>query len=434
MEIQAAAAPKTHFPLPRWLPWSHGLILALTVTFWGMFLFKAEPLGYVYKRDFLSVYIGARTVANGMASRLYDTQLQWELTNSAIFPYHRSTLLPFIYPAYVAVLLAPLGRLSLVRAFFIWTGINFLVTCWLIRRLTQVPRLFPAQRTAFFIAFLAWVPLQLTLSHGQMGLICTLAVSETMIALEIRKEWRAGCWLALGLIKPQLIALPLLALLLFRCWRAIATFTTALIVLLAATFGKAGFWIPEYLRFLVRFNRSGKDWSLYPIAMQNWRGLVHAMLGTSTSIAAYSLIGALSLASMLTVVFVCWEPHVRRASLSELPYSSTDRKARFSIAILIGLLVSPYLYFHDWVVAFPALAVLFLAATEWSRLRDRYHWLGTAILWLIALSPFVCFAAQFGIWPANTHIQLVPWYMAFLTVLAVVRLRTADKKIRGASA
>src|SRR5579863_10504051 len=119
MEIQAAAAPKTHFPLPRWLPWSHGVILAVTLSFWGMFLFKAEPLGYVYKRDFLSVYIGARTVANGMVSRLYDTQLQWELTNSAIFPYHRSTLLPFIYPAYVAVLLAPLGRLSLVRAFFI---------------------------------------------------------------------------------------------------------------------------------------------------------------------------------------------------------------------------------------------------------------------------------------------------------------------------
>lgn len=434
MEIQAAAAPKTHFPLPRWLPWSHGLILALTVAFWGMFLFKAEPLGYVYKRDFLSVYIGARTVANDMASRLYDTQLQWELTNAAIFPYHRSTLLPFIYPAYVAVLLAPLGKVSLVKAFFIWTGINFLSTCWLIRRLMQYPRMFPAQRTAFLITFLAWVPLQLTLSHGQMGLICALAVSETMIALEVRKEWKAGCWLALGLIKPQLIALPLLALLLFRCWRAIATFMAALVVLLAVTFGKAGFWIPEYLSFLARFNRSGKEWSLYPLAMQNWRGSVHAMLGTSTSIAAYSLLAVLSLASVLTVVLVCWEPDIRRASLPELPHSPADRTARFSIAILIGLLVSPYLYFHDWVVAFPALAVLFLATVEWSRLRDRYQWLATAILWLIALSPFVCFAVQFGIWPSITHIQLVPWYMGLLTGLAVVRVRTADKKFLGASA
>jgi hypothetical protein len=208
----------------------------------------------------------------------------------------------------------------------------------------------------------------------------------------------------------------------------------AVVVLLTTTFGKAGFWIPEYLRFLVRFNHSGKDWSLYPIAMQNWRGLVHALLETSTSIAAYFLLAALSVASVLMLVSVCWEPYIRRGSQSELPHSSTDRKARFSIAILIGLLVSPYLYFHDWVVAFPALAVLFLAATEWSRLQAGHQWIATAILWLIALSPFVCFAVQFGIWPSNTHIQLVPWYMGLLTVLAAVRLRTADRKILGASA
>lgn len=433
METQTTAAPQQPFPLPRWLPWSHGLILVLTLTFWSMFLFRIEPLGYIYKRDFLSVYVGARVVAEGMGSHLYDPEVQRKLTDSAILPYHRSTLLPFIYPAYVAVLLAPLGRISLIKAFFIWTGINVVISGCLIRRLLQHAHAFPGQRTAFLVAFLAWVPLQLTLSQGQMGLVCTLALGEAMISLESRKQWKAGCWLALGLVKPQLIVFPLLALLLLRSWRTVAAFMTALFVLVAATLGKVGFWLPEYLRFLATFNRSGKEWSLYPMAMENWRGLIHVMLGTSASVTAYSLLSALSVVSVLTVVLVCWGHHIVPAALPHPPYSPTEWKARFSISTLIGLLASPYLYFHDWVVAFPALVVLFLAASEWSRQRDRFHWLAPAILWLIALSPFICFAAQFGVWPMTTHIQLVPWYMGFLTLITVVRLLMVDRRATGVS-
>jgi CDP-diglyceride synthetase len=108
--------------------------------------------------------------------------------------------------------------------------------------------------------------------------------------------------------------------------------------------------------------------------------------------------------------------------------SQTDWKARFSITILVGLLVSPHLYFHDWVVGIPALALLFLAAWECWRMNDRYRYVATVILLLIALSPLICFAAQFGVWPAKTHIQLVPWYMGLLTVLAAVRLHKADRE------
>lgn len=433
MEMQGATASKRRFPLPRWLPWSHGLVLAVTLSFWGMFLLKGESLGYVYKRDFLCVYIGARAVVQGQGARLYDAQLQWKLTDSAISPYRRSTLLPFVYPAYVAILFAPLGKISLVRAFLIWTGINVLVIGWLIRQLIQYRQVVPAQRTALLLAFLAWVPMQLTLSQGQMGLICTLAVSEAALSLEHRKEWAAGCWLAVGLVKPQLIAVPLLGLFLLRSWRAVASFLTIACAVFCASCAVVGFWIPDYLRFLTDFNRGGKGLSMYPMAMQNWRGLVAALLSTAASTTGHWLLIALSGASLLLVVVVFWGHGISRTHLTTDPASRIDSNARLSIAVLVGLLVSPHLYFHDWVVAFPALALLFVAATEWSRQKDCYHWLTIAILWLIALSPLLCFAVQFGVWPTNTRIQLVPWYMGVLTIIAAVRLRVADKQVLAAT-
>jgi hypothetical protein len=93
-----------------------------------------------------------------------------------------------------------------------------------------------------------------------------------------------------------------------------------------------------------------------------------------------------------------------------------DWQARFGAAIVMGILVSPYLYLHDWVLAAPAFIALFHFAGS---LRARA---GTALVWLIGLSPFVCFATQFGIWPQSSHIQLVPWYMGLLVVLAVSAL------------
>lgn len=416
MEIATSTAATGVGPLPRWIPWAHGIILAITLVFWVAFLSKAEPLSYVYKRDFLCVYVGTRAVVTGQGAQLYDFSLQRQLTDAAIAPYHRANLLPYVYPAYVALLLAPLGKLKLTTAFFIWTAVNLLATLWLARRLMRYKVLFRGQRIALLVAFLAWVPLQLTLSHGQMGLLCALAVGEAAVALENGLQWKAGCWLALGLVKPQLIALPLLALVLWRSWRALASFAAILLALLAGSFVKLGFWIPAYLRFLAEFNHGGKEVSMYPAAMQNWRGLASALFGTH-SMMANALLVALSIGSLVVVVLICGAGGI---------HTVEHGGARFAIVVLLGILASPHLYFHDWVVAVPALAVLFLAATEWTRTNGR-KWQDSALLWLMASSPFVCFALQFAGWPEASSIQLVPWYMGLLTTSAVVALRRVEQ-------
>jgi hypothetical protein len=417
--------------LPRWLVWCYVALLILTMSFWLRFLMK-EPsvLAYAWNRDFSSVYVGARAVASGRGFQLYDLGVQRALMDAATMPYHRRNLLPFIYPAYVAVLLAPLGKLPLSTAFVVWTGINLLATAWTAKQLVGYGCISPRQRAALLVAFLLWTPLQLTLIEGQFGLVCTLGLTQALISLQDGKPARAGCWLALGLLKPHLLAFPLVALCLWRCWRTIGTFLIASATAFGISFAKLGFWIPRYVRFIANFNSKGPEVSLYPVAMQNWRGLVFLLLGNDSSLAARALLLALSIASLVLLVWVCrrrkdtdtsqgGSSSSSSLSLSLSMHLPRDWQARFGAAIVMGILVSPYLYLHDWVLAAPAFIALFHFA---GGLRARP---GKALARLVGLSPFVCFAAQFGIWPQSSHIQLVPWYMGLLVVVAVSALEKA---------
>jgi glycosyl transferase family 87 len=421
MHTQEPAQAKNNAPqiLTGWLVWSYVGLLILTMSFWLRFLMR-EPnvLAYAWNRDFSSVYVGARAVASGRGYQLYDLGVQRALMDNATAPYHRRNLLPFIYPAYVAVLLEPLGKLPLSTAFVLWTAINFLATAWTAKQLIGYGCISSWQRTVLLVAFLLWTPLQLTLIEGQFGLVCTLGLSQALISLQAGKPARAGCWLALGLLKPHLLVFPLVALCLWQCWRTLGTFLIGSTIAFGISFAKLGFWIPRYLRFIANFNSMGPEVSLYPVAMQNWRGLVFLLLGNDSSLAASALLIALSIASLVLLVWVCR----RGADTETSPGSSSlhlprDWQARFGSAIVMGILVSPYLYLHDWVLAAPAFIALFHFA---SGLRARS---GKVLVWLIGLSPFVCFAAQFGIWPQSSHLQLVPWYMGLLVVLAVSALK-----------
>ena len=283
------------------------------------------------------------------------------------------------------MLLSPLAHLSLSKAFLFWAFLNFAITAWIARWLIWDRFVTPRLRLAVLIAFLTWVPLQLTLGHSQMGLLCALGFTEALTLLEARKFWQAGCWLALGLMKPQLLVLPLLSLVLWRCWRTLALFATVVLIILGLSFAKLGLWISAYLRFLAVFNRGGAHVSVYPTAMQNWRGLVSLLLGTD--LVAQWFLALLTIASIGLAVFVSFPS-------SDSSYSPPDWQARFAVAICLGILASPYLYGHDWVIALPALIVLFSQAERLSSVFDRRERAPTILGWLIAIAPFVSFAGS----------------------------------------
>jgi hypothetical protein len=314
-----------------------------------------------------------------------------------------------------------------VNAFFVWTGINLLVAISVTARLIAFASSWPRLKIPLLIAILAWTPLQLTISHGQVGLLCTLALTEALFSLDAGKPRKAGCWLALGLMKPHLIAIPLLALLIWRCWATLAAFALTALVPLTLSFIKVGFWFGNYLRFLGEFYRKGGEFSFYPGAMQNWRGLVYALLKGNGTLTAELLLAALSIGSMALLIALCVDRRDGFSWRSRAFPPSGPWKEIFSIAILLGVLTSPHLYFHDWVVALPALIVLFFSTDSFA--TDGYGRKRLVVFqrWLIGLSPFVCFAVEFRIWPAESRIQLLPWYMGILTITAVFIFRRSGK-------
>jgi hypothetical protein len=405
---------------PRWLAWSHAALLIITLLFWGVNLRRESSVArHAYSRDFLGVYIGARIVADGHGSQLYDFEMQRQVMDAAIAPYARFSLMPFVYPAFVAMLLSPLGKLSLSAALLVWTTVNLAAAFWTAKLLIEYLPNSTFERLAWAVACCAWIPLQLTLIQGQLGLICTLAITGTCVALRKGNQVQAGCWLALGLLKPQLIVFPMLALVVWRYWRAVFVFAIALAAILGASFARLGFWIPGYMKFVWDYNRLGSKVALYPVAMQNWRGLVFAVFKSDASLASHLVLAVLTLASLIAAIVIysaARPPEVRLQNSNFFQWEPA-----FAIGIVLGTLSSPHLYLHDWVVAVPAMTILLCVAKEFvSSETIRHRKIATLVAWLIGLAPFVAFAVQFGLWRTPSYIQLLPWYMAGLAAMATV--------------
>jgi hypothetical protein len=415
------------FPIPgslrlaRPLRWEFAFLFVIGIVFWGGYLLhEGDALRLGYKADFLGIYLGPRMLASGAGPQLYDLPAQTVFSAAVVRPYKRS-IMPFVYPAYVAVIMRPLGLLEFRSALKVWFLVNLTAVFWSAIRLARFFGCTGFQLVAVLVIFLAWPPLQLTLIQGQMGLMPTVGFTEALIALCAGREWRAGCWLSLGLLKPQMILLPLLWFALRRSWRVLVPFAAIGAGAAGISFAAVGFWIPQYLHFLAEYNHRGAELALYPIAMQNWRGLAFWLFGNEGGWGSRVLVLLLTGLSVLALVFLiyCSGPE----SDSESRHSIVGQEVPFMIVIVLGLLSSPHLYAHDWVAALPSGFVL------WSFARKSYldgiglngtgsnmasAQASAALLWLIGLAPLMFFIRQF-LWA-----PIIPVYGFVLVCVALL--------------
>ena len=393
----------------------YGTLFGLVLLGWLAYAVRQPSvLAYAYRYDFVSAYIGARAVVTGQGSHLYDLDLQRRLTTAALAPYTRPLLLPYIYPGYVAVLIAPLGWLSYAGAFVTWSLVNLVAAGWAIGRLVRATVRPAGERLVLFLVAASFMPLLLGLLQGQFQILPLLGLVEAILALRAGHDRRAGAWLLLGLTKPHLVLLPLFVLLLWRRWRALAVFAAGALLVSGLALLFLGNWLAGYIAFLVELTRQGPALADYPVAMHNWRGLLFVLLGDNSPF-AWGVLLALDVASVLLLAWVCRSPAGRpspdRAGSAGLGPAG---EICFALAILLGLLVSPHLYLHDAVVALPAGFILWRATL----VTPSTSWRLTALRWLLAVGPLAAVLAQF-VSPAFGVIQIGPWYLILL-VLAVL--------------
>ncbi len=186
--------------------------------------------------NFVFFWIAGRMVLAGQNP--YDTS-QWlaqhELNHATWQP---NRIFP--YPLPLAILLAPLGMLTLEAAYVGWQLFTLVVVSlatWAILRTSSAPQplrvFFPLLLCLMFFG-----PVFLTLQIGALGGLTLGAVVGAILALERRRELLAGALLSIVLLKPPQ-GLPLLILggtwLVFhRSWRALLGLSIGAFVLLVA--------------------------------------------------------------------------------------------------------------------------------------------------------------------------------------------------------
>jgi hypothetical protein len=201
--------------------------------------------------------------------------------------------------------------------------------------------------------FFVFVPLLLAVTLGQDSILSLLIYCLTWRQLESDKDVSAGCVLALGLFKPQIVIPIAVLLAIKRGWRFSAGFlaTSIVVALLCVSIvGSTG--VTAWIRLLhyaatsinhtAFAHRKGME---HPSAMPNLAGLLYASGARflQSSYAFNLLVGICSAG-----LFAWCARIIRRCDLN----------VAVSIAILCGLLVSYHLYFYDLTLSLLPVALL----------------------------------------------------------------------------
>lgn len=348
------------------------LMLGLQISTWFGFV-RIIRDGHA---DFRSYYTAGQMVRTGHASELFDYDAV-KITQDNIVS-HADVALPYLHPAYEAVLFVPFSKLSFRFAYFSYLAFNLAllaIVAWILNpRLESLRTLVPWLP---FILAVCFFPIGATLMQGQDSIILLALLVGAEALLHSRRDIASGIVLGLGVFRFQIV-LPIALLFLFwRAWKVAIGFATSgmLLALLSLWLtGLAG--VKANVRLLLAIS-SGAD-PLYQRpaqAMPNVRGFLYAI---SHGWLSPSEIRTVSLTISVVIL----------AIVGLLPM----REWRFRIAIVVAALASFHLLVHDLtILALPILLTLEdCARPEQSVDVRRIYCLWTALLTFA--SPLILFS------------------------------------------
>ena len=315
--------------------------------------------------DFGHFYAAALIVRNGNGAMLYQYEQQRQV-QAALFPEVDTRPEPLIFNhlAYETLLWLPLTFFPYATAAALWTLINLLVLVALSIFLTgYFPSAWRALHVPWILPFLASFPVLMALIQGQDSVVLLCLYSVAFVLLKRDRQFLAGCILALGLFKFQLI-LPFVGFfLLRRNWRFVCGFAAGSIIPIGASLWIAGAQgLLQFFQFLVKSNQgesSADEFGLYPANMPNIRGFLFSVLG---GVVNNKLLFGLTF--VFSVAVFGWA--VKASSRKSL-------EVQYAMAIMITLLVSYHLFVYDLTLAVLPLLVIVDRMASSSGSHKRLH-------------------------------------------------------------
>lgn len=304
-----------------------GMFLMHALIFWNL----RDKIREGYP-DFSIFYTAGTIVRQGLAGRLYDTALQFQVQRGfASQVFIRQGALPYNHPPFEALVFAPLAWMTYPTAYVLWDFINLLILAALPFLLRPwVPLLRQHGVLFWWLATLAFFPVFAALLQGQDSIPLLLLFSLGYIALRKNQEFMAGCWFGLGLFRFHLVLPLMLILLLHRKGKALLGFLLVALGLGLLSVGVVG-W-KEALHYPVYVwgveNSTGNATSLIS-AMPNLRGFVHMFIPwTPRAEVGLSFVSAI----LLLMASLRWDD------------SSSHR--RFDLSISLAMVATVILSYH----------------------------------------------------------------------------------------
>lgn len=353
--------------------------------------------------DFRITYATAQLVRQGRAAEIYELDAQMAVQNGLLDAedaLQERGDAPWVYLPVFALAVAPLAFLPAKAALLVWAWLNGALALFIFLRLARALGL---SGTAVSLLALTSFPLFYTVFLGQSNVWVLLGFSEFYAALRSGRERRAGLWLGLLLIKPQLLPLLLVVLAWKGRWRALQGFAAGAGALLLASLVLVGVASLDALADILRsYGGVSGGPNTVPRLMANWRGIAANWIQPHSGAFAAAFI---VVASGVTVVLglLPW----RGVRWEEL---KPERFDALMLGLMAATLLSAY-HSHLHTAVLLLVPALFLYATA---VRTRASHVPVWTVDLAVLGPSVAFTMVLLGWGVTV------FYALYVTGQAVV--------------
>jgi hypothetical protein len=312
------------------------ILFGLLISGWIAFI----PGAMAGHADFRQLYVAGYMIRDGVGHELYDYDVQKTFQDRLVSP--EAIALPYIRPAYQALLFVPFTLVSYRAAYWIMVALNIgLLTVSFQLLSPYMSTLRTIWKWLPVAIFASFFPTGAALIQGQDSILLLTLLVAAFVALARGNEFMAGVLAALGLFKFQLVIPIALLLLIWRRWRFSAGFAIVATALAAVSVWLTGTsQIRIYIRSLFSMGAGlafVPKLSNYPMRLQMMANLHGLVFGISRGRVTNQW--QLGTVIVLSCLFFAWTGFKGRkiTSITEL----------MLLAIPCSVLVSYYAFTHD---------------------------------------------------------------------------------------
>jgi hypothetical protein len=312
--------------------------------------------------------------------------------------------LPTIFLPYFLIPFQILAYIPIRVSFVVWTGLNLFgyiaYLYWFSKSLTTKLSF----RTLLLLVL--FFPTYQSLFWGQIGIFLIIPTGEFYRSILLNKPFRAGIWLSLLLIKPQILFLIIPYLLITRQFKTILGFILPSFLILIISWllaGESGMlaWLS-----LLKDVSANKVTSIGAMGMLNWR-MVGLNIDEIFQTSFGSMISTLGiLATIIALYFI----------LRQIPEASDSK--RYLAIFSATALVAPHFHIHSAIILVPLLFAYTEGQKNQSNLINYWAFYPPLIIFLCDLLVLGCKAFEV----TNVHIPIGLFHGLTAFILSIITL------------